>query len=111
MKTIGALLVVPFFLSLTFGQQQEVKVVVTSPLGQTSTIDQSRQIFATFNQPMVPLKEVPEDEATGPLEIVPALGGKYRWLRTTTIAVSPESPAGTQTKDMVKIPAGIRSVS
>ena len=111
MKTIGALLVVPFFLSLTFGRQQEVKVVVTSPLGQTSTIDQSRQIFATFNQPMVPLKEVPEDEATGPLEIVPALGGKYRWLGTSTIAFIPANPLPSATEYMVKIPAEIRSVS
>ena len=111
MKTISTLLIIPFILSLTFGRQQEVKVVVTSPVGQTSTIDQSQQIFATFNQPMVPLKEVPEDESTGPLQIVPAVQGKYRWLGTATIAFIPAKPLPSATAYSMTIPSGTQSVS
>ena len=111
MKISKALLLFPCLLGVVFGQQQEVKIVVTSPLGQTSTIDQSQQIFATFNQPMVPLKEVPEDEATGPLLIVPAIQGKYRWLGTATIAFIPEKPLPSATAYAVTVPAGTPSVS
>jgi len=109
MSRLYSLLV--FFVSFSLAQQQEaLKVVVMSPKGQTATIDQSQQIFATFNQPMVPLREVPEDESEGPLVLEPPIAGKYRWLGTMTIAFIPDKPLPYSTSYTVTIPAGTRSL-
>ncbi|MBI4418584.1 MAG: Ig-like domain-containing protein, partial [Ignavibacteriales bacterium] len=111
MNPVRSLLLIAFVSSHAFSQQQELKVAVKSPVGQTMTIDQSQQIFATFNQPMVPLREVPEDESAGPLVIDPGINGAYRWLGTMTIAFIPAGPLPNATAYTVTIPAATRSIS
>ena len=111
MKTLPFVVLALLLPSLVDAQTQPIQVVVTSPRGRTNTIDQSQQIFATFNQPMTVLREVPEDESTGPLVIDPAVPGKYRWLGTATIAFIPEQKLPYATLFKVTIPAGTNSVS
>ncbi|GJQ21940.1 MAG: peptidase inhibitor [Bacteroidia bacterium] len=103
----------PLFFCLSpalFAQTEELRVVVRSPQGMTATIDQAQQIVATFNQPMVPLRELPEDESTGPLMIDPPIAGKYRWMGTFTLAFIPDKPLPFSTSYKVTIPAGTRSL-
>lgn len=97
--------------SSAFAQTGALTVVVKTPQGKTATIDQSQQIVATFNQPMVPLREVPEDESRGPLTISPPIAGKYRWMGTMTLAFIPDKPLPHATAFTVTIPAGTRSLS
>lgn len=97
--------------SAVFGQTEELRVVVKTPQGKTASIDQAQQIVATFNQPMVPLREVPEDESTGPLMVDPPIAGKYRWMGTMTLAFIPDKPLPHATSYTVTIPAGTRSLS
>ncbi|HTP13110.1 MAG TPA: Ig-like domain-containing protein [Bacteroidota bacterium] len=100
------------FLSAANAQQnQKLSLTVTTPLGLTQTPDQYQTIVATFNQPMTALREVPEDEGTGPMIIEPAVAGKYRWMGTATIAFIPAKRLPYGTLFTVKIPAGTKSVS
>ncbi len=92
-------------------QQQNVAVVVSTPRGQTQTIDQYQSIVATFNQPMVPLSEVPQDEGAGPMSIVPPVAGKFRWMGTSTLTFIPAKRLPYGTLFTVKIPAGTKSIS
>jgi hypothetical protein len=92
-------------------QQRQLQVLVCSPKGPTRGIDQVQTVFAAFNQPMVALKEVPEDEDTGPLFIEPAVRGKYRWLGPTTITFTPSDTLPNATGFFVRIPAGTKSLS
>jgi len=85
--------------------------MVSTPRGQTQSIDQYQTFVATFNQPMVPLREVPEDEGTGPLIIEPAVPGKYRWMGTGTLTFIPAQRLPYGTLYTVKIPAGTKSIS
>lgn len=96
----------------TFSQQSTpLEVIVASPKGATSTIDQSQMIFVSFNQAMVPLKEVPQDEDTGPMLIEPKIKGKYRWMGTRTLAFIPADTLPFATKYTITVPPGTKSLS
>ncbi len=112
MKQIRLLLLVASVLAChdLFAQPRPLEIVVGSPRGPTHTIDQVQTIFATFNQPMVPLKEVPQDEDSGPLNIEPAVRGKYRWMGTTTITFTPRDTLPKATRFSVRIPASTKSL-
>ena len=98
--------------SIAFGQQQRpLAVTVSTPRGQSQSVDQYQTIVATFNQPMVALKEVPEDEGTGPMIIEPSVPGKFRWMGTATLTFIPAKRLPFGTEYTVKIPAGTKSVS
>ena len=92
-------------------QQHALEVLVSSPKGPTQTIDQTQTIFVSFNQSMVPLKEVPQDESSGPLFIEPKVPGKYRWLGTTTLAFIPGDTLPNATLFTVRVPSGLQSLS
>jgi hypothetical protein len=97
---------------IAFGQQQrDVAVTVSTPRGLAQSVDQYQTIVATFNQPMVALKEVPEDEGTGPMIIDPAVPGKFRWMGTATLTFIPAKRLPYGTEYTVRIPAGTRSIS
>ncbi len=102
-----------FFATATaIGQpQRDVSVTVSTPRGLAQSIDQYQTIVATFNQPMVALKEVPEDEGTGPMIIEPATPGKFRWMGTATLTFIPAKRLPFGTEYTVKIPAGTKSIS
>ena len=98
--------------SIAVGQpQRDVTVMVSTPRGQTQSIGQYQTIVATFNQAMVPLREVPEDEGTGPMVIEPAVPGKYRWMGTQTLTFIPAQRLPYGTEYTVKIPAGTKSIT
>ena len=98
-------------LSVYTRQFQRVDVVAVTPRGETSSIDQSQAISATFNQPMVPLRAVPVDEEAGPMRLTPAVQGKFRWLGTSTLSFIPARNLRNATAYHVVIPAGTPSVS
>lgn len=89
----------------------KVELIITTPMGETQTIDQTQMIVATFNQPMVPLREVPVNEDSGPLLIRPTVSGKYRWQGTRTLSFIPADRLPYSTEYTVKIPAGTKSIS
>lgn len=100
------------FLSVAYAQTpSKLEVVVAAPQGETPTIDQTQTIFVSFSEPMVPLKEVPPDESTGPMEIQPKIKGKYRWMGTRTIAFIPAGPLPYATQFVVRVPAGTSSLA
>ena len=113
MKPIRLLLLIALVLAChdLFAQPRSLEVVVGSPKGPTHTIDQVQTIFAAFNQPMVPLKEVPQDEDIGPLTLEPTVHGKYRWMGTATITFTPRDTLPKATRFSVRIPAGTKSLS
>ncbi|HEY6951137.1 MAG TPA: Ig-like domain-containing protein, partial [Bacteroidota bacterium] len=106
-----SILIILLCTSVTLGQQQGVSVVVVTPLGQTQSFDQYQTIVATFNQPMVALAEVPQDEGTGPMIVEPAVAGKFRWMGTSTLTFIPSKRLPYGTQFTVRIPAGTKSVS
>lgn len=94
-----------------YGQSPPAATVVSvTPRGPTQTLDQSQMISVTFNQPMVPLQELPQDEGTGPMVITPTVKGKYRWQGTTTLSFIPEKNLPYSTLFTITIPAGTKSV-
>ena len=75
-------------LTLT-GEKIPLQVTHISPLGSVEGQRESFKILVGFNQPMTPLQAIPRDETRGPLEFVPPIRGKYRWLGTRTLAFIP----------------------
>jgi uncharacterized protein YfaS (alpha-2-macroglobulin family) len=104
-KFAAALLLAALVLPLN-AQQKELRVLASSPRGVITGLDQAQTIVATFSEPMVALQAVPKDEGSGPLSIVPAVAGKYRWMGTITLSFIPEKPLPYGTRFDVKIPAG-----
>ena len=92
-------------------QPKPVQVVVSSPLGRTRTIDQTQTISVTFNQAMTPLRDVPQDEESGPMLINPPVKGKYRWQGTSTLTFIPTGSLPYATEYSVTIPAGTAAIN
>lgn len=91
---------------------EEVKILSTAPQGSVQDIGETSAIIVSFNQPMVPLREISEGEGTGPLLIKPRVSGKYRWMGTRTIVFLPENGRFPYATDFtVTVPGGISSVS
>ncbi len=88
-----------------------LQIVVGSPKGEMATIDQAQTIFVSFNEAMVPLKEIPADEDEGPMTVEPKIKGKYRWMGTRTLAFIPTDTLPFSTKYTVTIPVGTKSVA
>lgn len=86
-------------------------MIVSSPVGRTRTLDQTQTIAVTFNQAMTPLRDVPQDEETGPMSINPPVKGKYRWQGTSTLTFIPSEKLPYATEYAVSIPAGTPSIS
>ena len=98
--------------SFSFSQDQpSLEVVVASPKGETLSIDQTQTIFVSFNEAIVPLKEVPQDEDSGPMIVEPKIKGKYRWMGTRTLAFIPADTLPFATGFTVRIPADTRSIA
>jgi alpha-2-macroglobulin len=96
----------------TFAQQtQPLSIVIATPKGATATLDQTQSIVVSFSEPMVPLREVPTDESSGPMTITPAIKGKYRWMGTRTLTFIPADSLPASTAYTVTIPAGTKAVS
>lgn len=90
-----------------------LNVVRFQPEGE---IDLAPFLSVTFDQPMVPLGTLDQlDEADVPVEVSPAIEGRWRWIGTRTLRFEVE-PADTDrlpaaTEYEVTVPAGTTSVS
>ncbi len=102
--------IIAFFLLSTSLFSQPLTVVVTTPKGPTSSLDQSQRIMVTFDRPMVPLQAAPMDRSTGPLMVEPVVRGKYRWMGSTTLIFQPDSSLPYATSYTVRIPAGTKAL-
>ncbi len=72
-KSLGVLGCAILLCGLFFtNAQAELKVLAVSPSGSTAGRDAVQTITITFNQPMVPLERIKENEAEGVLTINPA---------------------------------------
>lgn len=90
--------------------QAELKVLATSPTGRTEGRDQSYMITVTFNQPLVPLEKITENEAKDILKIDPKIEGKYRWQGTSVLSFIPDKPLPLATKFTVTVNKGVKSL-
>ncbi len=113
LSTIIPVIFLPIVLTTQAFPQQStpLEIIVNSPRGATSTIDQSQMIFVSFNQAMVPLKEVPQGEDAGPMLIEPGIKGKYRWMGTRTLAFIPADTLPFATRYTITVPSGTKSLS
>ena len=92
-------------------QQQQLRIVASSPQGVISAINQSDVISVTFSEPMVALQAVPKDEGSGPMIIEPAVKGKYRWMGTGTLTFIPDQRLPYSSRFTVVVPGGTSSVT
>ena len=91
---------------------EEVKILSTAPRGSVEDIGETSAVIVSFNQPMVALQQIPEEEETGPLLIKPRVAGKYRWMGTRTLVFLPEKGRFPYATDFtVTVPRGISSIS
>jgi len=88
-----------------------LEVIVKTPSGVTRNLRECQEIVAGFNQPMVPLEQLPEGDGTGPLVITPPLAGKYRWKGTATLVFTPKDTLPYGSSYSVKVPAGTKSLA
>lgn len=110
---VGAL---TFFILVKWGCSsafaEEIKILSTAPRGSVEDIGETSAVIVSFNQPMVALQEIPEEEGTGPLLIEPRVSGKYRWMGTRTLVFLPERGRFPYATDFtVTVPMGISSIS
>ncbi|HLP18180.1 MAG TPA: Ig-like domain-containing protein, partial [Bacteroidota bacterium] len=92
-------------------QPTGLRVVIGTPQGATSSIDQTFRIIAAFSEPMSALTVVPEGAGTGPLVLAPNVKGVYRWLGTTTLAFTPADTLPYSTRFTATVPRGTRAIS
>lgn len=83
---------------------QDLSVVQVSPQGQIASMDQAREIMATFSQPMVPLATPPEGRGSGFLRIAPSVEGRFRWRGTNVLVFIPDRPLPLASGFRVAIP-------
>ena len=89
----------------------KLEVIVKTPSGTTRNLRECQEIIAGFNQPMVPLEQLPEGDGTGPLVITPPLRGKYRWKGTATLVFTPRDTLPYGTAHQVRVPVGTKSLA
>jgi len=89
----------------------KLEVIVKTPSGTTRNLRECQEIVAGFNQPMVPLEQLPEGDGSGPLAINPPLAGKYRWKGPATLVFTPRDTLPYGTSYTVRVPAGTKSLS
>ena len=89
---------------------RELEVVLVAPNGAVEGKRETDTVIVTFNQPMVPLAEVPPEETQGPLVLEPEVSGKYRWMGTSTLTFTPAQKFPLSTSFIAKVPAGTKSL-
>jgi len=93
------------------GKNEKLEVVRVTPKGTVEDSSQTDAISISFNQAMVPLTTLPEEEVEGTFIIEPSLKGKYRWMGSSTLAFIPSEPLPFGTAFTVTLPAGIKALS
>lgn len=88
----------------------QVKIISVSPQGSTTSIDQTESIVVLFNKPMVALRTVADDIPHPPLQFVPDIDGRYRWLGASTLIFTPSDTLPFATGYRATIPAGTEAI-
>lgn len=68
----------------------DLNILHISPQGPTQAAREADEIVIIFDQAMVPLQPLPQEEAVGLLRLEPPLAGTYRWMGTKTLTFSPK---------------------
>lgn len=92
-------------------QEKGLEIVSAVPRGTVEGIGEAATITVTFNQPLVPLEQLPEGPGTGPLRLEPSVVGKYRWLGTSTLTFTPDERLPLATGFRATVPAGLKSMT
>ena len=114
-KYAGLLLVLLLLCPLAVRASEEappnaLKIISITPQGDLNSLDDAGAITLTFNHPVVALSGVEKNLQEGPLEISPALPGKYRWMGTSTLSFIPDEKPVYGTRYVVKVKAPIEAV-
>jgi alpha-2-macroglobulin len=94
---------------LPIGQKRPVEVVLASPRGELSQLDQAQSIVIGFNQPMVPLRPVSTDLNVDFVDISPKVEGRFRWKGTATLVFEPKAPLPYASRYKVTVKKGVKS--
>jgi len=92
-------------------EPQALSIVRVTPEGSVLEENQTDTISVSFNQAIVPLSILPEDETEGPLQFDPAIAGKYRWMGTSTLTFIPDSPLPYGTSYKATVPSGLKALT
>jgi len=92
-------------------EPQKLSIVRVTPEGSVLEENQTDTISVSFNQAIVPLTTLPEDETEGPLQFDPAIAGKYRWMGTSTLTFIPDSPLPYGTSYKATVPSGLKALT
>ena len=90
---------------------EKLQVVFATPDGPVQEQSELDAITVSFNQAMVPLTTLPEDEPEGLLTFEPPLSGKYRWMGTATLKFIPDNPLPFGTLYHVTVPKGFKALT
>ncbi len=85
-----------------------LEVVRFSPEGEVKL---APDLSLTFSQPMVAVTSQEEEAQYAPVQISPAVEGKWRWLGTKTLMFDTTKRFPMATKFTAKIPAGTKSAT
>ncbi len=89
----------------------ELAVLSVTPKGPVGAVTDALSLVVTFSEPMVALKATPEGLASGPLQIEPAIRGRFRWMGTRTLVFTPLDTLPVATRFAVTVPAGTKALS
>ncbi|MFC1485216.1 alpha-2-macroglobulin [bacterium] len=87
----------------------DVKVLTVSPRGNVQDMDSRGEITVTFDQAMVGLQELSEQESLEFFKIDPYVEGKFRWQGTATLSFIPRDALPFATGFKVSILRGFKS--
>ncbi len=92
----------------TGGAKRALEVVRFSPEGEVAL---APDLSITFSQPMVAVTSQQEAAQFAPVEISPAVEGRWRWLGTKTLMFDTDKRFPMATRFTVRVPAGTKSAT
>ncbi len=100
----------PVFSEEELRRADSLRIVAATPVGVLEKTEEASEILVTFDDAMVSLGEVSEEE-NFPLLLDPEVPGFCDWLSPNTVVFRPATVLPTATRFKVKIPRGVRSLS
>ncbi len=85
-----------------------LKVLAIHPTGPTPRV---KQVTVTFDQPMVALGDMDRSPEEVPVQLDPALSGRFRWLNVYTLAFEPDQPLDGSIQGKITVKRNARSLS
>lgn len=90
---------------------ETLEVLTFTPTGTITEESQADMITVSFNQAMVPLTVLPEEEPKDLFLMEPSVPGKYRWMGTSTLTFIPDEPLPFATTFKVTVPKGFKALT